>query len=329
MFPRPVLVLSGLLTAGLTFSSSAAADPLTAEALFREGRRLLEEGRIDEACVKLAESHVQDPASGTLINLARCYEKQGKLATAWATYLAAAASARKDGRADRVLSAEQKGSELEPHVPRLVFRAAQPVADLVIAWGAARVGAGALGSAIPVDPGSYRIEVSANGFDSWVETVTVADGESKVVEIPALHQKPIVEQTPVLPSRPRAQHSPAAPPPSIPPIHESSRILPIALGAAGIAALGTGTYFGFRSLSEYAEAKRLCPTHRDCAANAMDSWRHAKTSAWVANVGIPLGAVALAASGWLFWKRKADRPRVGVSVVPAGKAASIELGLDL
>jgi hypothetical protein len=329
MSPRPVFVLSGLLTAGLAFSSSAAADPLTAEALFREGRRLLDEGRVDEACAKLAESQVQDPASGTLINLARCYEKQGKLATAWATYLAAAASARKDGRADRVVSAEQKGSELEPHVPRLVFRAAQPVSDLTITWGATRVGAGALGSAIPVDPGSYRIEVSAKGFDSWVETVTVADGESRVVEIPPLHPAPIRDQTLAVPPVPPAERSPAPLPPSVPQTQESSRILPIALGAAGVVALGAGTYFGFHSLSEYSEAKRLCPTHRNCTADAMDSFRHAKTSAWVANISLPLGVLALAASGWLLWTRKADHPRVGVTVAPAAKAAAIELGLDL
>ena len=130
MCPRPLSVLSVLATAWLAFSSTAAADPLTAEALFREGRRLLDEGRFDEACAKLAESQVQDPASGTLINLALCYEKQGKFATAWATYLAAAASARKDGRADRVLSAERKGAEIEPRVPRLVFRTAQPAAGM-------------------------------------------------------------------------------------------------------------------------------------------------------------------------------------------------------
>ena len=55
-----------------------AASP-AAEALFEEGRRLLEAGRTDEACLKLAESLAQEMSSGTLLNLALCHETKAWL----------------------------------------------------------------------------------------------------------------------------------------------------------------------------------------------------------------------------------------------------------
>ena len=50
-----------VLGAGLSWSVSAAAEPTRAEALFREGRRLLAEGQLAAACDKFAESQREQP----------------------------------------------------------------------------------------------------------------------------------------------------------------------------------------------------------------------------------------------------------------------------
>src|SRR6266699_3327978 len=94
----PMLIAAALV--GLPAKRAIAGSP-AAEALFREGRQLLKEAQVDEACLKLAESYSQEPASGTLLNLARCHEIQGKIATAWAEYAAAARLSRTQGREDR------------------------------------------------------------------------------------------------------------------------------------------------------------------------------------------------------------------------------------
>src|SRR6266850_4767204 len=72
----------------------AVAQSPEAETLFREGKRLLKEGKVSEACDKLAASERLESSTGALLNLGDCREKNGQLATAWAAFVKAATSAK-------------------------------------------------------------------------------------------------------------------------------------------------------------------------------------------------------------------------------------------
>src|SRR5262245_18728599 len=63
--------------------SARADDSAAAQALFDQGRKLMESERWAEACPKLEESQRLDPAGGTLLHLALCREHEGRIATAW------------------------------------------------------------------------------------------------------------------------------------------------------------------------------------------------------------------------------------------------------
>ena len=76
-------------------AEAATSQRALAEVLFRQGRELMAQGRVADACGKFAESLRLDVALGTSLNLAVCLETQGRLASAWSEYNRAAAIARR------------------------------------------------------------------------------------------------------------------------------------------------------------------------------------------------------------------------------------------
>jgi hypothetical protein len=317
----------GLATASFVGIGIAHANPVTAEALFSEGRRLLLEGDYEQAILKLAESQAQDPASGTLINLALAHERMGRIATAWALYEQAAILARRDGRTDRRATAEAKRAELEPKVPRLTFRAERPIPGLTISWGSAGIGAAALGSPIPVDAGEYRIVASAPGHDLWTTTIRVREGERLGVEIPDLPTIPQQfdsaqatggKRSPAPSRQSELERAPVAP--------SQGSALALLLGASGLASVGIGVGFGVHALNKYSEAERGCPSHKGCDAHSLGAWHSAETSAWVSNIGIGVGSAACVTGLWLLWRAdKSANSRTAVVPVPLSGGAGLLL----
>ena len=109
-----VLLATAIAAAMTLAAAKVGAVPPAAEAMFREGRRLMAVGDIAQACAQFAGSYALEPASGTLLNLALCHEKEGKIATAWAEFRAAATLAREQDRRDRSAAAEERIAVLEP-----------------------------------------------------------------------------------------------------------------------------------------------------------------------------------------------------------------------
>jgi tetratricopeptide (TPR) repeat protein len=287
-----VSVLFGLLTAATAHAASPAA-----EALFEEGRRLLEEGRTDEACVKLGESYAQEASSGTLLNLALCHEKQGKIATAWAEYRSAARLARGQGRADRAEAAEERAALLDSRLPSLSFSVVKPVPGLTIAIDEQALGQGATGVKVPVDPGTRRVRAEAPGHRAWTTTVEVEEGKQVPVEIPELVALPAA--TPVAPAAVEQKPAPTKPKPA-PRVEEGGSTTAgwITLGA-GAGALAVGGVLGFLSLASYDDAEKACPTREGCSNEAIEMREAAERNAWISNVALGVGVVGVGIGGYL------------------------------
>src|SRR5262244_1618441 len=116
ILPWVMLSATGLLTP--TRSYAQARDPVAAEQLFIEGRAAAARGDYATACPKFAESQHLEPATGTLLNLADCEERLGKLASAWQHFREAFYKLLETND-ERLQYATRRASQLEKRVPRL------------------------------------------------------------------------------------------------------------------------------------------------------------------------------------------------------------------
>lgn len=219
-----------------------------AEGLYRQARDLMAAGKVDEACPKFAESQRLDPATGTLLNLAACHEKQGKVATAWIEYSDALFAARRDGREDRVDYARQRAAELEPKLSRLTLQI-EPGAEhpeLALELDGAVLGRAVVGAPMPIDPGNHVVRATAPGKKPWQQTVVIAAvADQETLTIPLLEDAP-AEPVAAAPAAP-------APAPLIAPQQQhdqlGSRPVPTSVYLAGGITLALGVAAGITGVT--------------------------------------------------------------------------------
>ena len=172
------------------------SDQTLAQTLFDEGVKLMEQGKFDEACPKLAESQRLDPGGGTLLNLGYCRQNEGKLASAWAAYDEALSQAIKDNRKDRENSARVHVDELQGKLAKLAIDlsdAAAHTSQIEIRLDGTPVRQAAWGVLAPIDCGTHAVVVTAPGKREFHTSVSVDnDGTVQRVSIPALEDAPVV-----------------------------------------------------------------------------------------------------------------------------------------
>ena len=196
-------------------NAGAAAE---AQALFDEGRKLMNKADFAHACPKFAASQQADPAAGTLLNLANCYEKNGQTASAWVTFKDAAAAAHASNHKDWQKSATEHVVKLEASLSRLTLRLApgQSEAQLTIRRDETAVSSALLGTAIPVDPGTHTVDATAPGKKPFhVRVEIAAGGQREEIVIPALEDRPaegVVAATGAIRDRPRRRTATRAQP---------------------------------------------------------------------------------------------------------------------
>ncbi len=275
--------LSCLLSSHLCAAQTASQRAL-AEALFREARALMTEGRYADACPKFAESQRLDPGGGTLLNLAVCHEKQGKLASAWAEFQEALTQAKADTRPDRARLAQDHISSLEPRLAKVVVLVANEApANVAITLNGTPLGTAAWGTPVPVDAGELRINAQALGYEPYSKALEISDGRRITVEVPALV---------------RNEHSGGTTSDFGSKGTDANWTTAYVFGAVGVAAVGAGSYFGVRALQEKQDANRQCSPGCDPEGHQAD--RNAVFNGWLATAGFGIGIAALGVAGYLY-----------------------------
>lgn len=177
-------------------AAARAQPPDPAEQAFREGRQLMIKGRFKEACPRFEESQRLDPAPGTLLNLADCYQQLGRTATAWTTFREAETAAVKSGQTDFAGEARKRAAALLPRLCKLAITSGvQPDGFAVTLDG--KPVTEQLGASEPIDPGSHEIAASAPGHRRWSKQVRVDQpGETVTAEVPplvAIRKQPVAQ----------------------------------------------------------------------------------------------------------------------------------------
>jgi hypothetical protein len=193
-----------LATAGSAWADGEASR-LAADTLFNQGRTLLAAGKIAEACGKLEASMKLLPRLGTLLNLADCHEKQGKIATAYADWREASAMAKQQ-KDDRGAFADSNAARLQPKLPQItVTVAAGEPPGLAVTCDGAPVDPALYGTPFPIDPGEHTVEATATGYGPWTSKVVVQKTGSISVPLLTAMGAPV---TPVVASPPADEHTP-------------------------------------------------------------------------------------------------------------------------
>jgi hypothetical protein len=267
-------------------------DRAMAEALFREGKKLGEEGRIPEACKKFKESQRLDPTLGTLLHLAACYAEEGKTASAWAAFNAAADMAQRSKQKEREELARERANELEGKLSRLTVTVALAHDGLVVELDGSVLGEGTLGTALPIDPGGHVLKASAPGKREWSQQFEVAsEPATQNIEVPRLEDVP-VEAPPVAPPKPAERPAPA------PEASSSKRTIGFVLGGVGLVSIGVGSYFGLHAKSQADDADRFC-RGSVCTEEGLSGHEDARSSAFIANILFGVGVVGLVSGTYL------------------------------
>jgi hypothetical protein len=284
----------------------------TAEALFADGKRLMTTGEFASACPKFAASQKLDPAVGTALNLADCYEKMGRTASAWAEFRGAASAARSVGSKEREQLAETRAKALENKLSYLTITTTAkltPGAQLI--RDGSVIDPAVIGTPIPIDPGRHDIEVVAGGKRKWSVEVDVSTTASRVtVSVPDLGDG-LSTRGPSMPTSP-------APDPAR--YSGAQRGVGIGVGVLGVMGVAAGTVFGLKASSDWSGAKSHCRSYpQGCDTVAVTLAQDARAAGNAATVAFVIGAVGLAGGAVIFFtapKSPSTEKALGLEVRP-------------
>jgi serine/threonine-protein kinase len=283
-----------------------------------------------------------EPAVGTMLYLAECYEKTNRTASSWAMFREAASLAETSGQTERMKTAQARAARLEPRLSWLTIEIAKDalVPGLQIRRNAVPVSSELSGTPTPIDPGEVVVDASAPGRLPFSTKVKVAVKARAVVTIPALQVAPEAAPAVVPPPSAGVEGAAAAPvaaaaapasaakdsPPPAPAKAERTSPIPWLVGGAGVVALGVGTYFGFRAISKANDAEEMCPNGQCLDEQGQTAADDAHTAAKISNISFALGALAVATGAVLYFTLP-TKQGTQVGVLPMVEPSSVGLAL--
>jgi len=335
------------MLAAFTVSAQSAGGKAAAEAMFEQGKQLMQTGDFTQACTKFEASQKLDQGVGTLLYLADCYEKLGRTASAWATFKEAASVAGAQGQEARQKLAVQRARALEPGLAKLTIEVApgnESILGFEVRSDNVAIPQAQYATPFPIDPGTHHVEASAPGKRTHTETINVTRGVSHVT-LPLLTDwipsgTPPVAGGPAS-SAPLGSSSSGAAPvlvasPAMPaqPTNDfgsdqgkTQRTLSYIAGGLGVVGIGLGAYFGIAALHNNSSSKDNCqPDPNTCTDLGYNQRQDALRDARISTASFVAGGALLTTAAVLYFTAKPNQSnRVTAHAQVSGQVALLNL----
>lgn len=293
--------------------------------LFTEAVRLMKADHCQDAVPIFRESQTLDPSAVTLTNIATCYVRLGKTASAYRTYQQASRAAILENKPELQHRTDQALVTLSPSLTRLkiVPLGSTPLPEIRINGQVVED----VREAVPLDPGENFIEATAPDRDPWRRTVrALGEGTVLLVEVPEL---PAANKLAAVTATPETKSNGLPSPES----HATASFKPYAIIGAGIgvASLATSTMLALSANSKQNAAERYC-AGRYCTQAGLELRDAAASRAELATWTLGIGLVALTTAAVIYVtspsphiERPPSRPRLQTYVEFGHRATFITL----
>jgi hypothetical protein len=270
---KRALVFSTFLAA-VAFAPPLYADNVpdpTAAALFRKGRDLVESGEWEKGCEQLRSSLARYESASTVLNIARCEEHFGRVASAWALFQRGLVLARGEPGAERREALERVAREgidkTEGRLPKLEIDVASPPPGLEVRESSRPL---PIGEAVPLDPGPHDLVAQAPGYETAKQHVVLEEGKTTKITFELRARAPSepdgaasVAEKP----KPQPVDSPSSPAPE--PARERGGIPTWAWisGGTGLVLIGAATAFALDARAQRDKLVEECGSDFVCDEN--------------------------------------------------------------
>jgi len=332
MISRAKLKLPALIAA-LLISIPAAAlaqgdaqKAALAQSLFEQATKAMEAKNYAEACPKLERVvDLMPDGVGAKLTLGECYEGQGRLASAYGTYLVTEGAAKRANQPDRAETARVRKEALEPRLARVTLDvpdAVRKAPGFALKRDGVEVSTAEFGAAVAVDKGEHVVVSTATGRGAWEGRFSINDGEKKTLKIELGVEGGAGPTGPTGPAGPTGPTGPEGAGPTPPPgggetnFFSPLRIAGLGIGIGGVVAAGIGIGIGMNAKSLYDESNETGGCNADsntCTSQAgVDQRADAVLFGNVSTGLVVVGGVLAAGGIVLFAVAPSDEVKVAV-----------------
>ena len=297
----PFVALSLAASLSLPFFAAipgAFGDPTTAELtaareLFDQGLKLEEKNQWKDALERFRKVAAVKATPAVRFHMGLCLENLGKLVDALNEFERAQSEASADtstGGQTVVKNSQKHVDELRERIPRVTIQVPDGAKDVAITIDGSSVSAAVIGTAIPLDPGTHVVHVTATGktpFDKQFDLVE--KGAPTIVDV-VLGDAPVATDPTTTDTTTTSTTTADTPPPS----KGGAGPWPWIIGGIGVAALGGAAVMYAKRSSTISQLDDTCGADRSrCPQSKSDIADSGKTYTTVGNVLLGVGGAAV------------------------------------